>query len=114
LFVSYISLFVCFTRECVNPALAVVFSFVVVPGLGNLKYSVLVFECYFEICICKKIGYFPDLGTVVCEGDPFLIVFFVCFMVRIVVLYLVLEKIYSFIREVIVVGDVNIIFHSLF
>jgi len=57
--------------------------------------------------MCKKIGYFPDLGTMVCEGDPFLIVFFVvCFMVRIVVLYLVLEVIYSFIREVIVAGNV--------
>ena len=45
----YVSLFACFTHECVNSALAVVFSFVVVPGFGNLKYSVLVFECYVEV-----------------------------------------------------------------
>ena len=61
---SYVSLFACFTCQCVN-SLFVVLSFVVVPGFGKLKYSVLVFECYFEVCMFKKIGYFPDLGTMI-------------------------------------------------
>jgi hypothetical protein len=55
----------------------------------------------------KDIGYFPDLGAVVCKGDPFL---FVCtavpFMVRFVVFFLVLEVIYSVMREVVITGDV--------
>jgi len=43
----------------------------------------------------------------ICEGDPFLFVFIVvCFMARIVPLYLVLEVIYYFIRGVVVEGDV--------
>jgi hypothetical protein len=40
---SYISVFACFTRECVNSALVVVLSSVVVPGLDKLQYSVIVF-----------------------------------------------------------------------
>jgi hypothetical protein len=50
----YISLSACFTSECVNSTLVVVFSFVVVSGFGKLEYSVLVFECYFEVCMFKK------------------------------------------------------------
>jgi hypothetical protein len=43
----------------------------------------------------KEIGYFPDLWTAVCEGDPFLFVCaVVCFMVTFAVLYLVLEVTY--------------------
>ena len=76
---SYVSLSACFTSECVNSTLVVVMGFVVVPGFGKLKYSVLVFECYFEVCMFKKIGYFPDFWTTVCKGNPFLIVFLVVF-----------------------------------
>jgi hypothetical protein len=43
----------------------------------------------------------------ICEGDLFRFVFIVvCFMVRIVALYLVFEVVYCFIREVVVAGDV--------
>jgi hypothetical protein len=81
--------------------------FVVVPRFVKLKYSVLLFECYFEVCMFEKIGYFPDFGTVVCEGKGFRIVFFVvCFLVGIVPLHWVLEIAYSFVRKVIVGGDV--------
>ena len=104
---SYISMFACFAHECVNSALVVVLTFVVFPGFDKLQYCVLVFKCYFEVCMFKEIGYFPDLGATVCKGNPFLFVCtVVCFMVRFVVLYLVLEFIYSFVREVVIAGDV--------
>jgi hypothetical protein len=87
--------------------LVVVLSFVVVPGFDKLQHSVLVFKCYFEICMFKDIGYFPGLGAIVCKGD---LLPFVCtivrFMASFVVLYLVLEVIYYFVREVVITGDV--------
>jgi len=54
----------------------------------------------------KEIVYFSDLWTIVCEGDPFLFVCTVCFMVRFAVLYLVLGVICSFVGEAVITGDV--------
>jgi hypothetical protein len=37
----------------------------------GLVYCISAFKGYIDVRMFKEVGDFPDLGTVVCEGNPF-------------------------------------------
>jgi hypothetical protein len=46
----------------------------------GLVYCIGAFKGYLDVRMFKEVGDFPDLGTVVCEGNPFFaLVYFIGF-----------------------------------
>jgi len=71
---AYVRSVAWFTCQFVYAAFVVVLRCVVDFGLGQLLKCVCTFKGYLYVSLFEEVGYLSDFGTVISEGDPFIVV----------------------------------------
>jgi hypothetical protein len=69
-----------FAYEPAYATFVVVLYDVIVFRSGLLVYCICAFKCYLEVRMFEEVSNFPDLGIVVCKGNPFLALVLFCWL----------------------------------
>jgi hypothetical protein len=70
---TYVYFITGFTCQPAYAAFVVVLCDVKVFRSGLVVYCISTFKCYLDVDMFENVCDFPDLGIVICEGNPFLL-----------------------------------------